>query len=252
MFVHELRIPHKRGECNPQMVGNLRQSDGMDKMPLKQILAENIGKLRASTLRLGTYKKVEKASGIGASTIERAEKMQSAATVDTVDGIAAAFGIHPLRLLAPDMHIGPDAMPPNEGYIRIPLLNAPHGMGGNLAQVDHPEILQYVEVSEEWARKTLNSNFGHIKIVPAIGDSMAGTVEDGSVVFVDTSVRHFAGDGLYAIIWQGRLQIKRLQARHEEQKIKIISDNKLYDPDWATDDLIVSGRVMAAWNFRRF
>ncbi|WP_025917692.1 XRE family transcriptional regulator [Herminiimonas sp. CN] len=140
----------------------------------------------------------------------------------------------------------------NIGYVRFPVLDAPHGLGGNLAPSDHPEILQYVEVSEDWARRTLNHNFTHIKIVPCIGDSMTGTIEDGSVVFIDTSTRHFAGDGLYSIIWQGRLQIKRLQARHEEKRLRIISDNKLYDPDWATDDLIISGRVLAAWNFRRF
>src|SRR4051794_10215902 len=44
---------------------------------------------------------------------------------------------------------------PSAGYVRIPLLNAPHGMGGALAPVDHPEILQYVEVTEEWARNML-------------------------------------------------------------------------------------------------
>lgn len=138
------------------------------------------------------------------------------------------------------------------GYVRFPLVDTPHGMGSHLAPMDNPEILQYVEVNEDWARRALNANFAHIKIVPSIGDSMSGTIEDGSVVFVDTNTKHFAGDGLYSIVWQGRLQIKRLQARHEEKRLRIISDNKLYDPDWATNDLIISGRVLAAWNFRRF
>jgi phage repressor protein C with HTH and peptisase S24 domain len=150
----------------------------------------------------------------------------------------------------------PVQLPPtraeNTGYVKFPLIDAPHGMGGNLTPVDHPEILKYIEVTEEWARRSLNSNFADIKIVPAVGDSMAGTIDDGSVVFVDVSSRYFAGDGLYAIVWQGRLQIKRLQARHDEKRLKIISDNKLYEADWANEDLIISGRVLAAWNFKRF
>lgn len=250
MSIHALSISHKRDICNPQTGFNLRQSKAMKKMSLKQILAANITKLKSSHVTLNTFKKIEKASGIGGSTIERAEKAQSAATVDTVEGIAAAFDIHPLRLLAPDMHIGPDALPPEPGYIRIPLINAPHGMGAMPAPVEHLEIVKYVEVMESWAVRALRVNPRHIKAVPGIGDSMKPTIEAGSIIFVDTSVRAYLTEGLYAIYWDGHVQVKRLQKKHGEDKFLVISDNEKYKPQEADESLVISGKVLAAWNFQ--
>jgi len=201
---------------------------------------------------LRTVDQVAKRSGVGRGTVDRVKKAEVSTTIDKIEALAEAFGVSPAALLSTYSEDAAQLSRAKPGYVRFPLVDAPHGMGGHIAPVDYPEILRYVEVNEDWARRTLHVNFTHINIVPAIGDSMAGTIEDGSVVFVDTSIRHFAGDGLYAILWQGRQQIKRLQARHEENRIKIISDNKLYEPDWATEDLVISGRVIAAWNFRRF
>lgn len=252
MWTHRNSLTHKWDIYNPHVGNTLRQSNVMKTGRLITLLAANLTRLMEGSQGLRTIDQVAKRSGIGRGTVDRVKKGEVSTTLDKVEALADAFGVSPAALLSTYTEDLAQIGKTKPGYVKFPLVDAPHGMGGELAPVDNPEILQYVEVNEDWARRTLHANFNHIKIVPGIGDSMAGTIEDGSVVFVDTSVRHFAGDGLYAIVWQGRLQIKRLQAKHEEKRLKIISDNKLYDPDWATDDLIISGRVLAAWNFRRF
>lgn len=252
MCTHRNIVTHIWDNINPQMGNALRQSNVMKTGRLITLLAANLTRLMEGSQGLRTIDQVAKRSGIGRGTVDRVKKGEVSTTIDKVEALADAFGVSPAALLSTYTEDLAQIGKTKRGYVKFPLVDAPHGMGGELAPIDNPEILQYVEVNEDWARRTLHSNFAHIKIVPSIGDSMSGTIEDGSVVFVDTSIRHFTGDGLYAIVWQGRLQIKRLQARHEEKRLKIISDNKLYDPDWATDDLIISGRVLAAWNFRRF
>ncbi|PUA19608.1 S24 family peptidase [Glaciimonas sp. PCH181] len=247
-----MRITHLWDINNPHTGFYLRQSNAMKNRKLINVLATNLTRLMEGSQGLRTIDQLSKKSGVGRGTVDRVKKGEVSTTLDKVEAIADAFGVSAASLLSTYAENLGQTEKSKLGYVRFPLVDAPHGMGGNLAPADNPEILQYVEVNEDWARGTLHANFSQIKIVPGIGDSMSGTIEDGSVVFVDTGTRHFAGDGLYAIVWQGRLQIKRLQAKHDEKRLKIISDNKLYDADWATDDLIISGRVLAAWNFKRF
>lgn len=40
---------------------------------------------------------------------------------------------------------------------------------------------------------------------------MSGTIEPGDLLFVDISVQHFDGDGIYAFIYDDTSHVKRLQ-----------------------------------------
>lgn len=218
-------------------------------MKLADVLAQNITRLMAKMPDLDTIEKVSLRSGVGRGTVDRVKKAEVSTKIDTLELLASAFGVSPLRLLSSDDRNDEGAP---AGYIRLPLLAAPHGMGRDLAEIQFPEITQYIDVLETWARMQLGTtNPAGIQIVPAVGDSMKGTIEDGSIVFVDTNVREYEGDGLYAIVWGGRVQIKRLQAKHKEQKLFIKSDNGKYEIDEADETLIISGRVRAWWNLSR-
>jgi Peptidase S24-like len=61
------------------------------------------------------------------------------------------------------------------------------------------------------AQSASSASPSRIKPITARGDSMSGTIEDGDVLFVDSSVQAYAGEGVYAIAIAGEAQVKRLQ-----------------------------------------
>ncbi len=70
----------------------------------------------------------------------------------------------------------------------------------------------------------------NIKIMFARGDAMQPTVNDGDLIWVDTSVTSPTGDGLYLFTLKGELFVKRLQLDTFNQTASLISDNTLYPP----------------------
>lgn len=231
----------------------MRHSNGVKpKKTLTETLAANLSDLMDRDADLNTVQKVSVRSGVGRGTVDRVRKAELATSLDNVEKLASAFGRDPVELLSPKLEYEPQSAPP-PGYVRLHLLDAPHGLGKEMAPVDYPEVLRHVDVLEMWLRSQFPANPVNIKIVPAVGDSMSPTIEDGSQVFVDTSVRQYVGDGLYSIVWEGRVQIKRIQAMHAEKLIKILSDNKFYDPGLTKEeDLIITGKALGTWNFKRF
>lgn len=147
---------------------------------------------------------------------------------------------------------GDEAPAPN--YVRLKLLEAIPHMGYGGEPVDSPEVLQYVDVLRDYISVELRSNPDRIDLLPAKGDSMAGTIEDGDIVFVDRTVRRFDGDGIYVIVWSGRLLLKRLHAMIDG-RLEVKSDNQRYTPEYITssgeDELSICGRVVGKWGLQR-
>jgi len=120
---------------------------------------------------------------------------------------------------------------------------------------EHPQVLRQVSVLESWARQTLgNRDFSNIKLITANGTSMQGTIDNGDVLFVDVSVKQFDGDGIYVISRSDELHVKRLQRLHG-MRLAIISDNKSNKTETLNaqeaNEVIICGRVLAAWNLKR-
>lgn len=120
---------------------------------------------------------------------------------------------------------------------------------------EYPQVLRQVSVLESWARQALgNCDFSNVKLITANGTSMEGTISNGDVLFVDVSVRHFDGDGIYVISRSEELHVKRLQRLHG-MKLAIISDNKSNKTETLNaqeaNEVVICGRVLAAWNLKR-
>lgn len=141
-----------------------------------------------------------------------------------------------------------------ENTIIFDLLDIQAAAGNGQSAKDFPQVLQRVNVLESWARQALGGDLSRIKLITANGTSMQGTIENGDVLFVDVSVRHFDGDGIYVISRFNEIQVKRLQRLHGK-KLAIISDNKDNLPETLnaqeTNEVAVCGRVLAAWNLKR-
>ncbi|HHC3288938.1 TPA: helix-turn-helix transcriptional regulator, partial [Klebsiella pneumoniae] len=95
------------------------------------------------------------------------------------------------------------------------------------------ETVQAIEFTEEYARSMFGSRpASSIKVITVRGDSMEGTIDPGDYIFVDTSVNHFEGDGIYVFVFGKTIHIKRLQM--QKNSLVVLSDNKLYSP-WEID-----------------
>ena len=139
--------------------------------------------------------------------------------------------------------------------IRFERLDVVAALGDGYINNEAVEVVDFVHVDKAWAREKLGGNLSRIQVITARGDSMQGTIEDGDVLFVDTSVRSFEGEGVYLLSFADGLKAKRLQAS-VGGGLLVISDNPLYRTETIEgvrlDDLTICGRVRGAWHLSGF
>jgi phage repressor protein C with HTH and peptisase S24 domain len=139
--------------------------------------------------------------------------------------------------------------------VTIPKLSAIASMGDGVPDnVEHDSVVSRVSVSKRWIRENLSaiSSTNNLAMITGHGDSMAGTFNNGDVLFVDTGVSEVKMDAVYVFNVNDELYIKRLQ-RVPDGSFLMISDNKHYEPQSITprDKLAVLGQIVGIWNFRR-
>ena len=148
-----------------------------------------------------------------------------------------------------------DLSDPSDDRIRFERLDVIAALGNGYVNNETAEVVDYVHVDKAWAREKLGGNLSRIQVITARGDSMQGTIEDGDVLFVDTSVRWFEGEGVYLLSFADGLKAKRLQAS-VGGGLLVISDNPRYRTETVEGDklekLTICGRVRGAWHVSVF
>ncbi|QKF52794.1 LexA family transcriptional regulator [Pseudomonas graminis] len=123
-------------------------------------------------------------------------------------------------------------------------------VGGAYTPHHYPEILQDVRVSPRHLRD-MGVEFREprdLKLVTGWGQSMAPTIKHRDPMLVDTSVREFAGDGIYMFCWEDRHYIKRLQWVGEGE-LSMISDDTRFPPQSIrAKDADIQARALLVWN----
>lgn len=144
---------------------------------------------------------------------------------------------------------------PSDDHIRFERLDVIAALGDGYINNETAEVVDFVHVDKAWAREKLGGNLSRIQVITARGDSMQGTIEDGDVLFVDTSVRSFEGEGVYLLSFADGLKAKRLQAS-VGGGLLVISDNPLYRTETIEGDglekLTICGKVRGAWHLSGF
>ncbi|AWQ43701.1 MULTISPECIES: XRE family transcriptional regulator [Enterobacter cloacae complex] len=115
------------------------------------------------------------------------------------------------------------------GVYRVDVLDVKASAGpGSIATSDFIETIRAIEYTTEQARALFgNRPASHVKVITVNGDSMDGTISPGDQIFVDTSVTHFDGDGVYVFVFGKTLHVKRLQMQRD--RLAVISDNPIYE-----------------------
>lgn len=139
------------------------------------------------------------------------------------------------------------------GYVRFDLFEGGAGMGAGLVNQDYPEVVRTIEVAEWEVRKKLGylPQPGRIQIITGRGPSMRPKLEDGDIIWIDTTCDYFDGDDYYLINIGGETQIKMLQRRGDG--MYVVSINPDF-PTYRADEGEVSilGRALIHAGLRRF
>ncbi|EMT6577827.1 LexA family transcriptional regulator [Providencia rettgeri] len=98
-----------------------------------------------------------------------------------------------------------------------------------------PEIIRSIEIPKERVYELFGRNsLDGVVIINADGDSMSPTLNPKDLLFVDTKIEQFTGDGIYVFNFEGSTFIKRLQ-RVKGRKLAVMSDNEFYPPFYIED-----------------
>ncbi|AWH54161.1 transcriptional regulator [Stenotrophomonas sp. ESTM1D_MKCIP4_1] len=140
------------------------------------------------------------------------------------------------------------AIAASPGYVRFTLLDA-----ATSATYDTPEVMRTVEVAEWEVRRKLGflPQPERIKIITGRGPSMRPKLEDGDVVWIDTSCDRFDGDDYYLITVSGETQVKMLQKRGDG--LHVVSANAefpAYRPE--PGDVSILGKALIHAGLRKF
>jgi len=136
-------------------------------------------------------------------------------------------------------------------FVYIPLVEGKISAGKGL--IPQNNIEDFLAFKKEWIQK--KGDVSKMVLIRVSGDSMEPTLRNGDIVMVDTSKNYIDPQGgIYAIMVEDEIMIKRLkyvfQKKHEkteeiEKKIKVISDNSLYDSfELDIEDIVINGRVI--------
>lgn len=143
------------------------------------------------------------------------------------------------------------------GYVRVPQLDMPAGAGPGGDMEQEPEIVRWLDVAQNWADEQFPKRLSHIRVLTARGDSMIGAgIMSGDLLFVDTGIKRYDGDGYYVIRFREGWQVKRLRADVISQKLEIVS--MLTNREEAREvlpeqeqELTIGGKVAAWWTLRK-
>ncbi|STQ99822.1 Uncharacterized HTH-type transcriptional regulator HI_1476 [Kingella potus] len=141
------------------------------------------------------------------------------------------------------------------GWLSVPRLAATGEMGAGIEADDPDAVIDFVVVARAWAKQQFGGSLDSLRVINAKGDSMEDTISDGDIVFADSSVCCYEGDGIYVIATASGLRIKRLQALIGGG-LNIISDNKAYPvetiPPESLEHIRICGRVKGRWTLGTF
>ncbi|HGJ5880763.1 MAG TPA: S24 family peptidase [Arsenophonus nasoniae] len=134
---------------------------------------------------------------------------------------------------------------------RINHYDIEYSCGGGRVYSEYPDIIKAVEINPEHALKMFGERPStSLAIITAVGDSMLGTIDPGSLVVIDKTIKQYIGDGIYAFTFGENMHIKRLQLSGD--KLLVINDNNLYEK-WEIncnneERLSINGFVIGKWN----
>jgi phage repressor protein C with HTH and peptisase S24 domain len=110
-----------------------------------------------------------------------------------------------------------------------------------------PRGAEYIALRRDWVRAVFGIEPDRLLLEIAMGESMLPGIQDGDILFVDTTERRFGAFGVYVLEIAGERLVKRVQPKLDGS-LTLISDNQGYEPEHIppaqASDVHVVGRVL--------
>ena len=96
--------------------------------------------------------------------------------------------------------------------------------------MEQEDVTSYLALDHAFISQVLRRRQQDLVTISATGDSMASTIHDGDLLFVDTSIQEIENSRIYVLDIDGALLVKRLSLRLD-RSIQVRSDNPKYEPE---------------------
>ncbi|MGK3359910.1 LexA family transcriptional regulator [Citrobacter portucalensis] len=137
---------------------------------------------------------------------------------------------------------------PAKGTVRIEQLDIHASAGSGYINQPFPTIVSSIEIPEErifelFGRRSLDG----IVMINVDGDSMMPTLCPKDLLFIDSKVEQFSGDGVYVFNFEDSTFVKRLQ-KVKGRRLAVLSDNEHYPPffieEHEMNELYIFGKLI--------
>ena len=129
--------------------------------------------------------------------------------------------------------------------LRVDLLDAElaaHSSG--IINLEYPDVISSIFFTHEGVKQILGrTTTDGVYMFKVPTDSMAPTITQNDIVFIDTNVKEYIGEGVYSFNLNGETYIKRLQ-RLPTGVIMALSDNPLYHPFEITESIFDTAKII--------
>jgi len=133
----------------------------------------------------------------------------------------------------------------NDHTLRVDLLDAElaaHSSG--IINLEYPDVISSIFFTHEGVKQILGrTTTDGVYMFKVPTDSMVPTITQNDIVFIDTNVKEYIGEGVYSFNLNGETYIKRLQ-RLPTGVIMALSDNPLYLPFEITEELFDTAEII--------
>lgn len=164
--------------------------------------------------------------------------------------IATALGVNPHWLKtgegSPDADVFAFTSEKDDDHtLRVDLLDAElaaHSSG--IINAEYPDVISSIFFTHEGVKRILGrTTTDGVYMFKVPTDSMVPTITQNDIVFIDTNVKEYIGEGVYSFNLNGETYIKRLQ-RLPTGVIMALSDNPLYHPFEITESLFDTAKII--------
>jgi phage repressor protein C with HTH and peptisase S24 domain len=114
-----------------------------------------------------------------------------------------------------------------ETFLPVPIYDVRAAAGAG-AFVEDGEPTGHQMFGQQWLGSLTKSPLSMLSIIHVTGDSMENTLRPGDQILVDRTATRWMGDGIYVLLYDDVLQVKRVQ-RDRDGGMIIRSDNPLYE-----------------------
>jgi len=203
----------------------------------------SVGERIKSIRGLKSQEEFGKELGLSQVDISRIERGEVKPTPELLYNICINYGKgFPWILTGKEEPCVAEPIVPYGDFVFVPHVSGRIGAGGGL--VADNTIEMRIAFRREWIQQKGSPQ--NMSLIRVAGDSMEPTLRSGDIVLIDHD-RNYVDPhgGIYAIVMDDEIVLKRLQVLYPAKKIKVISDNPRYEPsEIEVEQIKINGKVI--------